>query len=89
MKKILLVGALAVAGLVYSQPSQAYYHGRWCAKIDNGGGSVGERCDFPSYETCRAYIRGESRSFCSPNQWYRPYWTGERESEYRVYRRYN
>jgi hypothetical protein len=84
MKKILIASALAIAAVVYSQPSQAYYHGRWCAKIDNGTGSLGERCDFPTFATCRRYIVGESRSFCVHNQWYRPYWTGEPESEYRT-----
>jgi hypothetical protein len=87
MKKILTVSALAIAAFVTAQPSHAYYNGRWCAKIDHGGGSVSERCDFPSFGTCRHYIRGESRSFCVHNHWYRPYWTGEPEAEYRV-RRY-
>jgi hypothetical protein len=83
MMKILIAAALAIPALVTSQPSEAYYHGRWCAKIDLGGGSVSERCDFPNFGTCRNYIRGESRSFCVQNHWYRPYWTGEPESEYR------
>ena len=80
MKKILTVSALAIAALVYSQPGQAQHEGRWCAKIDQGGGTVGERCDFPSFATCRNHIRGESRSFCVHNPMYVPYWVGEEGS---------
>jgi len=70
MRKLLIVGALAAAGLVNaSQPSEAYFRGAWCAKLDRGGGSFGERCDFPTFETCRRYIVGEPRSFCVQNQW--------------------
>src|ERR1041384_2081807 len=69
MKKILLIAALAPTAIVQAQPSQAYFRGNWCAKIDQGGGSVGERCDFPTFATCRAYITGQSRSFCVQNQW--------------------
>ena len=81
MKTILTVSALAIAALVYSQPSQAIYEGRWCAKIDNGAGSYGERCDFPTFATCRYYIRGESRSFCVQNSMHAPYWVGEQGTE--------
>jgi hypothetical protein len=59
MKKLLLIGALAAVALVQAQPSQAYFRGKWCAKLDNGGGSVGERCDFPNFETCRAYVNAQ------------------------------
>ena len=74
MKKILLIAALATVALVQAQPSEAYFRGNWCAKMDRGGGSVGERCDFPTFATCRAYIAGESRSFCVQNQWQAGNW---------------
>jgi hypothetical protein len=74
MKKLLLIAALATTAIVQAQPSQAYFRGAWCAKIDQGGGSVGERCDFPTFATCRAYIVGKSRSFCVPNQWRADNW---------------
>ncbi len=75
MRKILMIGAgaLAIAAFAHTEPSQAYYGGAWCAKIDQGGGSVGERCDFPSFETCRRYIMGESRSWCVQSQYFNPY----------------
>jgi hypothetical protein len=82
MKTILAVGVLTIAGLFISQPSQAFYNGRWCANIDHGAGSVSERCEFATFESCRRYILGESRSFCIQNHWYRPYWTGEPEARY-------
>jgi hypothetical protein len=69
VKKLLLIGTLAVTALVQAQPSQAYFRGNWCAKIDAGGGAVQERCDFPTFATCRTYIAGQSRSFCVQNQW--------------------
>jgi hypothetical protein len=76
MTKILLIAALATTApaLVQAQPSQAYFRGNWCAKIDQGGGSVGERCDFPTFATCRNYIVGQSRSFCVQNQWQARNW---------------
>ena len=30
---------------------------------------VGERCDFPNFETCRAYLNAQPKSFCTHNQW--------------------
>jgi hypothetical protein len=69
MKKLLLIGALAITALVQVQPSEAYFRGKWCAKIDSGAGSVGERCDFPTFETCRSYVNAQPRSFCVQNQW--------------------
>ena len=79
MKKILLIAALATTALLQAQPSEAYFRGNWCAKIDQGGSSLGERCDFPTFATCRAYIAGESRSFCVQNQWQGGHW-GVRDS---------
>jgi hypothetical protein len=89
MKKLLLIAALATVALVQAQPSQAYFRGNWCAKIDQGGGSVGERCDFPTFATCRNYILGQSRSFCVQNQWNAGNW-GVRDdvSEEHFNRRY-
>jgi len=89
MKKILLIAALATTALVQAQPSEAHFRGNWCAKIDQGGGSFGERCDFPTFATCRTYIAGESRSFCVQNQWQGGYWgaTGD-SSEHSFNRRY-
>jgi hypothetical protein len=69
MKKLLLIGALALTALVQAQPSEAYFRGKWCAKMDAGGGSVGERCDFPTFETCRSYVNAQPRSWCVQNQW--------------------
>jgi len=89
MKKILLIAALATVALVQAQPSEAYFRGNWCAKIDQGGGSFGERCDFPTFATCRNHIAGESRSFCVQNQWQGGNW-GVRDnySEEHFNRRY-
>jgi hypothetical protein len=90
MKKLLLVGALAATALVYSQPSEAYFRGKWCAKTDSGAGVVGERCDFPNFETCRAYVNSYPKSFCVQNQWRAENWDigGDRAEERfnRIYR---
>ena len=89
MKKILLIAALATIALVQAQPSEANFRGNWCAKIDQGGGSFGERCDFPTFATCRAYIAGESRSFCVQNQWQGGHWgVADDRSEHYFNRRY-
>lgn len=80
MKKLLLLSALAAAAFIDARPSEAYYHGAWCAKINIGGGVVQERCDFPNFETCRRYVSAQSTSFCVQNQYYLPYWGVEVES---------
>ena len=58
--------------------------------IDIGGGAHQERCDFPTFETCRAWISGQSRSFCVQNNWRGEYWganTNRSEHQFnRVYR---
>ena len=69
MRKILIIGALAATALIQAQPSQAYFRGAWCAKLDVGGGTVQERCDFPTFATCRHYANTTPRTFCTQNQW--------------------
>ena len=91
MKKLLLLGALTAITLFQAaQPSEAYFRGKWCAKMDAGGGSVGERCDFPTFETCRSYVNAQPKSWCVPNQWRAENWgiVGDRAEERfnRIYR---
>ena len=69
MRKFLIIGALAATALIQAQPSQAYFRGSWCAKLDIGGGVVQKRCDFPSFATCRNYINAQPKSSCTQNQW--------------------
>jgi hypothetical protein len=70
MRKFLILGALAAAGLVNgSQPSEAYFRGTWCAHLDNGGGAITYRCDFRSYEACRSFVNAQPRSTCITNNW--------------------
>ena len=80
MRKLLIIGALAATALVQAQPSQAYFRGTWCAKIEIDSGSVQERCDFPTFATCRIYLAGQPRSFCTQNQWSAQNW-GVRNDE--------
>ena len=89
MKKLLLIAALATTALVQAQPSQAYFRGTWCAKLDIGGGVSQERCDFPTFATCRAYVNAQPRSFCVQNQWRADNWgVADDRSEYRFNRVY-
>ena len=74
MKKILLIAALAATTLIQVQPSQAYFRGNWCAKMDAGAGANQERCDFPTFATCRAYVNAQPKSFCVQNQWRASNW---------------
>jgi hypothetical protein len=80
MKKLLFVGALAATAFVQAQPSQAYFRGTWCAKIEVDSGTYQERCDFPTFATCRGYITSQPRSFCVQNQWQASNW-GVRDNE--------
>ena len=89
MKKLLLIGALAAAALVQAQPSQAYFRGDWCAKIESGGGANQERCDFPNFATCRAYVNAQPKSFCVQNQWSAPNWgVADDRTEFHFNRRF-
>ena len=89
MKKLLMIGALAITALVQAQPSQAYFRGNWCAKIDAGAGVVQERCDFPNFATCRNYINSQPKSFCTQNQWSARNWGVTNDAvEERFNRRY-
>jgi hypothetical protein len=85
MKKILLLGALAAAGLfLNAEPSHAYSNGVWCAKVNIPGGQT-ERCQYATFEACRRSIIGESRSFCVQSQYAVPVVA---VPEYRVIKRY-
>lgn len=74
MQKLLMVAALAAAALVQAQPGEAYFRGAWCAKIDNGVGSMSERCDFPTFAACHRYLNGQPKAFCVQNQWSASNW---------------
>lgn len=69
MRKLLIVGAMAATALVQAQPSQAYFRGAWCAKMDAGGGVVQERCDFPTVQACLRYSGTMPKTTCTQNQW--------------------
>ena len=71
-----LLPALAFGAIVVglgTSPSQAYYHGRWCATVATGNGSVREICHFNDFAVCAAEVVSGNRGFCGPN----PYWTGQ------------
>jgi hypothetical protein len=74
MRKFLIIGALATTALIQAQPSEAYFRGAWCAKMDNGGGNVSERCDFPTFASCRRWVNAQPKSFCVQNQWSATNW---------------
>jgi hypothetical protein len=74
MKKFLIAAALAAGALVQPQPSEAYFRGAYCAKIDIGSGVVQEKCDFTSFASCYNYINSTPKSFCVQNQWSAPNW---------------
>jgi hypothetical protein len=74
MRKILILGALAATAMIQAQPSEASFRGLWCAKQDIGGGTVQERCDFPTFASCYRYVGSMPKSFCVPNQWRADNW---------------
>jgi hypothetical protein len=80
MRKLLIIGALATTALVQAQPSQAYFRGAWCAKMDIGGGVVQERCDFPSVTACIRYSGTMPKTTCTQNPYFAGNW-GVRDNE--------
>ena len=77
MRKLLLCGALAAASLFPVAPAQAYGDAPWCLKASIGLGVVSERCDFPTFETCRnERPMWGNGAFCVQNSRYLPYWQG-------------
>jgi len=88
MRKLALLGLLAVTPLLDASPSLAYYEGPWCLRA-NVGRSMAERCHFRTFEACRTErsFYG-STSFCSQNPRYLPYWSArfapdQRRKDYR------
>lgn len=72
--KMLLLAASAALALFIARPAAAY-DGPWCAVFNIGFGDVLEKCDMPSFETCRqeAQYHGAS-AFCRQNSRFAPYW---------------
>jgi hypothetical protein len=66
-------GALALVSLIAIQPGHAV-EGPWCAYEAIGSGAYSRRCDLPSYEACRAWIRSMPGTSCTQN----PYYAAER-----------
>ena len=65
---------LSISNAAWGAPKSGY-QGTWCAVINLGIGSVGERCGYPSFETCQQDVRvyGTS-SFCRMSPGYEAYW---------------
>ena len=68
---LLICGLIAAALYTGSEPAAARGHGAWCARTNTGAGRVEENCGFMSIETCRRWVTGGNRGFCSPNPAYR------------------
>jgi hypothetical protein len=62
----LMIGALLLAAPVASQQSHAV-EGPWCAYESVGHDSYSSRCDLPSYEACRDWIRASPGTWCTQN----------------------
>jgi hypothetical protein len=77
MRKFLLSGALAAIVFSSASPAHAYGDAPWCLKASIGLGVVSERCDFPTFETCRdERPMWGNGAFCVQNSRYLPYWQG-------------
>ena len=64
--------AAAVAGLWLggTQASSAQVEGPWCLHMTLGRGYVSSKCDMPSYEACRAGMRGLGGTYCTQNPYF-------------------
>ncbi len=65
-----LLMALAAVGISIgagAAPSEAYYHGRWCAMVSVGNGAVREICHFNDFAACQAEVISGNRGWCGPN----------------------
>jgi hypothetical protein len=72
MRKIpLFVAALAVAALLESQPSRAYYDGAWCAVMTLSPGGTVERCEYNNLESYRLEMIAGNRGFCRRSSYWR------------------
>ena len=72
MRTLLFMSAVFVTTVMLGQrPSQAYGDAPWCAIMQIGTGSVVERCEYQSIETCRPEVIMGNRGFCNPNPRYR------------------
>jgi hypothetical protein len=80
MRKYLLLGAFAFAGLLPAGASQAYYDGPWCAVTSDGAGGIVENCSMLSFEMCRTEaLSFGPTGFCRQNGRYPGYWAAPHE----------
>ena len=70
MRICLIVGLIVATLCTRSEPANARGRGAWCARTNTGAGRVEENCGFVSIETCRRWVLGGNRGFCSPNPAY-------------------
>ncbi len=90
MKALWLLAALAALFFGGTQTSFAY-EGPWCLHMSMGRGGLISKCDMPSYEACRAEMRGLGSTYCTQNPYYwwnRPAGPAPRKVKRRVKRRH-
>ena len=77
MRTLAVLGFLAAAAVSGATPGHARYEGPWCAKIEIGGGTSQDNCQFATFEACRQeiYLNGPTTQ-CTQNPRYLPYWRG-------------
>jgi hypothetical protein len=70
MRICLVIGLIVATLYIGSEPAKARGARAWCARTNTGSGRVDENCGFNSIETCRRWVLGGNRGFCSPNPAY-------------------
>jgi hypothetical protein len=83
MRRIkLIMATFAFVPLLAIQPGHAV-EGPWCAYEAIGSGAYSRRCDLPSYEACRAWIRSMPGTSCTQNPYYVPAERGKAQRQRR------
>jgi uncharacterized protein DUF3551 len=70
MRICLVIGLLVATLFIGLGPAKARGAHAWCARTNTGAGRIQENCGFNSIESCRRWILGGNRGFCSPNPAY-------------------
>ena len=66
----LLLATFAASALLGIEPSYARTEGPWCFHMTLGRDFVSNRCDFFTYEACRAEMMGLGGTYCTQNPYY-------------------
>ena len=72
MRKLSIITAAILLGLLAAIPAASAREAPWCAVMSMGTGSMRWDCSFATVEACRPWVISGNRGCCNPNPYYEP-----------------